>query len=181
MWVASYIMSTAALCLYSSSYFFKRKRNYLILQLTGNVCLSLSYLFMGAFFTMVSALIGVARGLICYLYEKKDKQVPIPVVAAICLSIISSYAVINLVILSDPSPWDLLYLVASCLYAVTFTIRNIKVMRYAVLVPHSFAVAYNLLARAPISSAISYGIELAVTVAAIIRFAVGERRARQRN
>ena len=64
MWAASCVMSTVALGLYSSSYFFKR--NYLILQLSGNVCLSLSYLLMGAFFTMVSALIGVARGLIFF-------------------------------------------------------------------------------------------------------------------
>ena len=56
------------------------------------------------------------------------------------------------------------------MYAVTFAIRNLRVMRYAMLIPHSSAIAYNLLIRAPFSSAISYGIEWAVTVVAIFKF-----------
>lgn len=38
-----------------------------------------------------------------------------------------------------------------------------------VIIPHSCAIAYNLLIKAPISSAVSYGIELAVAVISIIR------------
>ena len=67
-------MSTVALALYSGSYFFNNKRGYLAFQLFGNVFLSLSYLLIGAYFTMVSALLGVVRGLVYYLYEKKDKR-----------------------------------------------------------------------------------------------------------
>ena len=166
----SFVMSTVALCLYSLSYFFNSKRNYLILQLAGNVFLSFSYLMIGAYFTMVSVLIGIFRGLICYIYEKKDKEVPVYYVLGLCTVTVASYIIINYVILSQSSPWDILYLIASCMYAITFAIRNIKVMRYVVLIPHSCAVAYNLLIKAPISSAISYGIELAVTVMAIIRY-----------
>ena len=124
----------------------------------------------GAYFTMVSVMIGIARGVLCYIYEKKDKNVPIYVIVGLCSASVISYIVINCVVLSDASAWDILYLFASCMYAVTFAIRNIKVMRYAVLIPHSCAIAYNLLIKAPISSAISYGIELAVTVTAIIKY-----------
>ena len=80
-----------------------------------------------------------------------------------------SYIIINTVILSQASVWDFLYLFASCMYAVTFAIRNIRVMRYLVLIPHTSAIVYNLLIHAPISSAISYTIELVVTVVAIIK------------
>jgi hypothetical protein len=124
----------------------------------------------GAYFTMVSVMIGVARGLICYVYEKNDKKVPVFVVVGLCLAVVSSYIIIDYVIMSQASVWDFLYLFASCMYAVTFAIRNIRVMRFVVLLPHASAVAYNLLIKAPISSAISYGIELAVTVVAIIKF-----------
>ena len=72
----SFIMSAIALLLYCGSYFFNNKKKYLILQLTGNVFLSCSYLFMGAYFTMVSVVVGIARGLICYTYEKKTKMFP---------------------------------------------------------------------------------------------------------
>ena len=172
----SFVMSTVALVLYSCSYFFDNKRNYLILQLIGNVFLSLSYLLMGAYFTMVSVGIGIGRGLICYSYEKRNKKVPLYMVMALCFITVLSYIVINYVILSgDSSPWDILYLFASCMYAITFAIRNIKLMRYLVLIPHMSAIAYNLLVLAPISSAISYGIEFVITVVAIIKFRIQEK------
>ena len=170
----SFVMSTIALVLYSCSYFFNNKRNYLILQLSGNVFLSLSYMLIGSFFTMVAVMIGIARGLICYLYEKQDKRVPVYWIVSLCLSSILSYIIINTVILSQASVWDFLYLFASCMYAITFAIRNLRVMRYVVLSPHGSAVLYNLLIKAPISSAISYGIELVVTVVAIIKYEVSK-------
>ena len=169
----SLAMSIAALCLFSLSYFFNNKRNYLISQLSGNVFLSLSYLLIGAYFAMVAVAIGIARGIICYAYEKRDKKVPLYCILGLCLVTVLSYIVINYFILeTEASAWDALYLFASCMYAVTFAIRNIRVMRYVVLLPHSSAVAYNLLIKAPISSAISYGIELTVTVVAIVKYEI---------
>ena len=175
----SFLMSTIALVLYSLSYFFNSKRNYLILQLFGNSFLSLSYLLIGSYFTMVAVLIGVARGIICYIYEKNDKKVPVYVIAGICLASILSYIIINYIVMSQASIWDFLYLFASCMYAITFAIRNLRVMRYIVLLPHASAVAYNLLIKAPISSAISYGIELCVTVVAIVKHEVTKGKKRE--
>ena len=128
---------------------------------------------------MISVFIGIFRGLIFYVFEKKNKKVPVCVVVGLCAVTVLSYIVINYVILSSASVWDVLYLFSSCMYAVTFAIRNIRVMRYAVLVPHSCAVAYNLIIKAPISSAISYGIELAVTVVAIIKYEVQKYKTKQ--
>lgn len=173
----SFIASTIALVFYSCSYFFNHKRNYLILQFMGNIFLASSYLLMGAYFTMVSACIGLGRGLICYYYEKKDKKVPLYMITAMCSATILSYIVINYVILSgEASPWDFLYMIASCMYAITFAIRNIKLMRYMVLIPHTCAILYNLLVAAPISSAISYGIEFVITIVAIIKVFIQERK-----
>ena len=178
MKTASLFMSVIALMLYCGSYFFDNKKMYLILQLTGNVFLSLSYCFMGAYFTMISVAIGIGRGLICYLYEKNNKSVPLYMIVGLCFVTATSYVVINYVILAGTSsPWDILYMIASCMYAVTFAIRNIKLMRYMILIPHASAISYNLLVKAPISSAISYGIEFAITIVAIIKFQIQEKRA----
>ena len=176
MFELSFAMSTIALILYSSSYFFNNKRNYLLLQLTGNFFLSASYLLIGSYFTMVAVMLGIARGLICYVYEKKDKSVPIYWIIGLCLASILSYIIINTIILSTASVWDFLYLFAFCMYAVTFAMRNIRLMRFVVLIPHASAIAYNLLIHAPISSAISYGIELTVTVVAIIRYEISAKK-----
>ncbi|MBQ7399311.1 MAG: YgjV family protein [Clostridia bacterium] len=173
----SFILSTAALAMYSLSYFFNNKKSYLILQVVGNVFLSLSYLMMGAYFTMVSVVIGIGRGLICYRYEKLNREVPFFVITALCFVTVFNYIVINYVILSGAaSPWDILYMIASCMYAISFAIRNIKLMRYVVLIPHMCAIAYNLLVNAPISSAISYGIEFAITIVVIVKFHIQEKR-----
>ena len=173
----SYIMSVMALALYCGSYFFNSKKKYLILQLNGNLFLSLSYLFMGAYFTMVSAAVGIVRGIVCYTYEKRNKRVPVYMIVLLCAVTVLSYVIINYVILSgNASPWDVLYMFACCMYAITFAVRNIKLMRYVVLIPHLSAVFYNLLVHAPISSAISYGIEFMVTVVAIIKFRLQEKR-----
>jgi len=129
---------------------------------------------------MVSVIIGIGRGLICYTYENKDKKVPVYMIAALCFVTVSSYILINYVILSGTSsPWDILYLIASCMYAISFAMRNIKLMRYVVLIPHACAVSYNLLVNAPISSALSYGIEFVVTVVAIIKFYIQEKHTKE--
>ena len=172
----SFVMSTISLILYSCSYFFNSKKKYLIFQLFGNLFLSVSYLLIGSYFTMVAVAIGIARGLICYVYEKKDKSVPVYYIIGLCLASILSYFIINFVILSESSVWDFLYLFASCMYAITFAIRNLRVMRFIVLLPTSSAIAYNLLVHAPISSAISYGIEWVVTVVAIVKFELARKR-----
>ena len=176
MKLLSFIMSTIALALYCGSYFFDNKGKYLILQMTGNVFLSFSYFLMGAYFTMVSVAIGIARGLICYTYEKNNKKVPVVVIAGLCFVTILSYIIINYVILAGAaSPWDVLYLIAACMYAITFAMSNIKLMRYVILIPHMSAIFYNLLVKAPISSAISYGIEFVITIVAIVKFRIAEK------
>ena len=98
-------------------------------------------------------------------------------IIGLCFVTVLSYIIINYVVLSGASsPWDILYMVASCMYAITFAMRNIKLMRYVILIPHTMAILYNLLVKAPISSAISYGIELVITIVAIIKFYILEKR-----
>ena len=177
--VISTVTSFIALVLYSSSYFFKTKKGYLVTQGSGNVSLALSYLFIGEYFTMFSVSLGIARAVICYIYEKKNKNVPVPMIAALCGVTIASFFVINFGILKTGEGWDILYLFASCLYAIVFTIRNLKVMRYVILAPHALAIAYNLIIRAPFTSALSYLIELGVTVVAIVKFSLQERAAKK--
>lgn len=173
------MMSTIALCFYSSSYFFNSKSKFLILQLSGNLFLSLSYFLLGSYFTMVAVALGIARGLICYWYEKRDKKVPVGFIIGLCLASILSYVIINCILMqSQASVWDILYLFASCMYALTFAIRNIRVMRFVVVIPHVSSILYNLLVQAPISSAISYGIELTVTLVSILRCEMAKKRKR---
>ena len=130
-------MSTIALFLYSFSYFFNQKKKYLILQLSGNFFLSISYLLIGSYFTMVAVAIGIARGFICYLYEKKNRKVPLVWIVGLCLASILSYIIINIVILSQASTWDFLYLFASCMYVISFAIRHSAMLMYFAIISPS--------------------------------------------
>ena len=175
----SFIMSAIALSLYSVSYFFNKKRDYLITQMIGNVVFSFSYFFLGAYFTMVSVIIGIGRALVCFIYEKKNKRGPISIIIGLCAITILSYVIINYVILSQSSTWDFLYLIASCLYTIAFAIRNLRVMRFVITVPHISAITYNILIKAPFTSAISYTIELTVTLVAIVKHEIQLRKKRK--
>ena len=61
MMTLSYVMSVIALLLYSISYFFESKKNYLILQLIGNVFLSLSYLNIGTEYPILAVIVWLAE------------------------------------------------------------------------------------------------------------------------
>ena len=145
----------------------------------GNVVFSFSYFFLGAYFTMVSVIIGIARALVCFIYEKKDKSVPSYLIIGLCAITIFSYVIINYVILSQASSWDFLYLIASCLYTITFAIRNLRIMRFIITIPHVSAISYNIFIKAPFTSAISYTIELTVTLVAIVKHEIQLRKKRK--
>ena len=70
---------------------------------------------------------------------------------------------------------DILYLAAMVLYAFIFRIRNIKVVRYTVIIPHVLAILYNLLLPNMIFVAMSYGFELLADFYAIFKYNIKEK------
>lgn len=166
----SQIFGGVTLALMVFSYFFKSKSTYLFLQTMGLLSMFFSYLFGAEYFAMITLTVSLTRTLTFYLYEKKDKETPIAFSFLFSALAIGAYLIVNLLILGTAKPLDILYLSAVVIYAFVFRIRNIKLVRYTVLLPHALAVLYNVLLDDMLFVAASYFFELLADVYAIFKY-----------
>lgn len=166
----SLIASFIAMSLLVSSYFFKDRTYFLLFQTLGIVFLVVSYLFDGNYYAMVGLSVGLARTLVYYLYERKHSLAPVSLAITFCMLTVAAYAVVNLWILKNPKPVDIISLTSLCGFAVLFRIKNVKLMRYLIVIPTALAILYNYLCGATVFVIISYSFELAASLYAIVKF-----------
>ena len=166
------IFSFIAMLLIAVSYFVKTKGGFLVFQGSGIVFLILSYLCNGQYFAMIGLGIGLARCVIFYLYERQEKEAPIAWCYALCALSVAAYGVVNLWILQTFHPADVVYLIGLVLYMFIFRIRNIKTVRFLILIPTALSIAYNVWAASPIFAVISYCFEMLANVVAVLRYHV---------
>lgn len=166
----SQVAGGATLALMVLSYFFKSKSTYLFLQTVGLLSMFFSYLFGAEYFAMITLTVSLSRTLTFYMYERKDKEAPIAFSFLFSFLTLCAYFTVNLGILNTAKPVDIIYLSAVVMYAFIFRIRNIKTVRYTVIVPHALAVLYNLLLGNMLFVAMSYAFELLADVYAIFKY-----------
>lgn len=164
------IVSFFAMVFIAASYFAKNKNIYLVFQATGIVGLILSYLFMEKFFATLGLTIGLGRTLIYFDYERKDKLAPIAVPIVVSFLTICSYCIIDLGILKEGNIWDILLLVGYICYAFAFRIRNMKYLRYFMLIPTVLSLVYNIAVQAAIFTCLAYMFELGANLASIVKY-----------
>ena len=167
--VLSQIAGAATAIMMIVSYFFKSKSSYLICQTVGLGCMFLSYLFGCEYFAMIALTVSLTRTFVFFVYEKRDEKAPVYLALLFAGLAVCAYIVINLVVLKTAKPLDILYLMAQIMYAFIFRIRNIKLVRYSIIVPHAFAILYNLLLDGMLFVALSYTAELLADLYAIVR------------
>ena len=73
----AFLISIFVMLVMCSSYFFKKKSLYLIVQGTGITLLMVSYVLLKEYFAMVGLVIGLVRMLVYLFYEQKNKETPI--------------------------------------------------------------------------------------------------------
>ncbi len=160
-----------------TSYLFKSKRMYLLFQALGLVCMFISYLFIHEFFAMIALTVSLSRTVTFFWYENKNKSAPVALAFLFAALTVCAFGVVNIIILKTAKPLDILYLCAQVMYSFMFRIRDIKLFRNLVIIPHVLAIAYNVLLRNAPFVAASYGFELVADVYAIVRqrFTKGEK------
>ena len=164
----SQIAGAATLFMMMASYLVKTKRNYLLLQTIGLCCMFLSYLFGNGYFAMIALTVSLSRTIVFFIYEKNDKSAPIGYAFLFAFLTICAYVAVNLIILGTAKPIDILFLSAQIMYAFIFRVRNIKLVRYIIIIPHCIAILYNLLLGGMLLVALSYLFELLADIYAII-------------
>ena len=154
------------------SYFVKRKERYLLFQFLCICFLIISYFFTAQFFARVGLVIGLGRTFTFFLYEKKGKNASILFSFLFSGLSLASYLVINLWILGEAQPLDILFLVGLIGYAFIFRIRNLKTVRFLMLIPTLLSVLFNILTAAALFATLSYTFELLANILSILKYHV---------
>lgn len=178
MWedYAALAVSFVALGLVVASYFFKEKRLYLCFQALGIFGVAVSYLFTKEFFAMIGTGISCARTVTYFCYEQKDKKAPLWVTFLFLALAVASYFIVNFAILQTAKPYDLIYLTSLTLYGFIFRVRNMKFVRFAMLLPLALSVLYNCIASSTIFVILSYAFEFCASVVAIFKYHILPKR-----
>ena len=168
----SLVFGLFAMCCIIVSYFGKAKTHFMLFQMLAFCGYSLSYLFIEQFFAMASVLLAVVRVAVFFLYEKKDKAVPMWLQTLFAVATLICYIVINPIILKQTRAIDILLVVSNILYTYCFGLRNIKAVRYFMLAPTSLTILYNIFLPATLFVILSYGFELLSDVLSIFKYYV---------
>ena len=152
----------------ASSYLFKQKWQYLVAQGASILFIAISNLFLGLFYACISSVVSLSRVLVYYDLEKKNKEPNLYIKLLFTALVIASYVITNILILRNYMWQDLMLMAINCSFVYIVGIRNLKVLRYCMVVPISLAVLYCVLMNVAIFTTISYSIELVVNLVAII-------------
>ena len=164
------------------SYFVRRKTLYLLYQMLGLAFLVVSYFFTMQFFAMVGLGIAILRVLTYYFLERKGKNTPLYLAVIFTAMSVVAYLVVNLWILKDAQPIDILFLIATAFYAFIFRMRNLKAVRFWVLLPAGLSIMYNAVSSAAIFALLTYIFEFSADVVSIFKYhIIGERKSKSKN
>ena len=174
--IPALITSFIAMALAILSYFLKKKNLFLILQGSTIVFLSLTCLFQGEYFALISYVIAIARVISYYALEQKDKKPAEWLKALFCFMVILSYVIVNVIIIGRYGWLDILLIVANVLYTYAFAIRNMLLVRYMFLIPTLMSVVYFILSDFAIFVIISYSFEFVANACAIVLYAIKNKK-----
>lgn len=158
------------------SYFLKSKSGYLTFQLLNVLSLALSYLFCENFFAMIGISSSLIRTFVYFIYEKKGKEAPLVLGFVFSSMAIVAWVIVNVVILSSAQWVDGVFIVACICYAFIVRIRNLRVVRYAMLFPLALSVLYNALVWSTVFAVCSYSFELVADIVSIIKNELQEKK-----
>ena len=119
---------------------------------------------------MIGLGVGLIRGIVFFVYEYKDKRAPLWVSCVLAGATVVAYIIVNLVILKKEQPLDILCVAALVLYAFIFRIRNLKLVRFTMLIPTVLSILFNLLTHAALFATLTYLFELIANLGSIYKY-----------
>ena len=166
------VASFVAMSLIVISYFVRKKEKYLLFQLLGVLFLVATYFFSLDWLAMLGLSVAACRTVTFFLYERKGKKAHI--LWAFFFSFLSLVAFFAVSVLGSGGVKlsDILLLITLFAYAFIFRIRSLKIVRFAMFLPLSLSIAYNLLTHAPLFTVISYSFELGANIVSIFKYHV---------
>ena len=154
------------------SYFVRKKQYYLLFQLLCISFLIVSYFFSLQFFAMIGLAVGLFRTITFFVYENKGKKAPICWPIIISILTLASYFIVNFLILQTAQPLDILCLIALIMYAFIFRMRNLKHVRFTMIIPTVLSILFNVLTNAVLFATLTYVFELGANIVSIFKYHV---------
>ncbi len=165
----AFIASFLAMSFVIMAYFVKKKEHYLLFELLCIVFLIVSYFFTMQFFAMIGLAVGLFRTTTFFIYENKERRAPIIWSFLFSAMTLAAYFIVNLVILQTAQPLDILCLLALIMYAFIFRIRDLKIVRFTMLIPTVLSILFNALTSAALFATLTYLFELCANVVSIFK------------
>ncbi|MBQ3572463.1 MAG: YgjV family protein [Clostridia bacterium] len=168
-----------ALVLVVISYFVHTKSKYLLFQALNMLALALSYLFSAEYFAMVGISVSMARTITFFLFSKKEKKASIAWSFLFAFLNLLAYFIINFVVLEKARAIDIMYVISLVAYSFIFRIKDMKLVRYLMVIPLILSIIFNALSNATIFAVLSYVIELVADIVAIIKGKISENNSKK--
>ena len=83
-------------------------------------------------------------------------------------------------ILKTTKPWDVLCEFVLVMYAFISRIRNLKIVRFTMLIPTLLSILFNVLTRAAIFATLTYVFELCANVVSIFKYHVFNKQGKEK-
>jgi len=167
--VLAQVLGVIALIILSIGYFVKDRFKFLLIQVIANFFYASAFVVIGTYVAGVITFISLARCLYLFLAEKYSFKytyyfLPVFIVGYI-LSTIFLW-----------NSWlDIIPLITSITFTFAFTIKNLQLCRYILIIPNTLLIVYNILATTYASALLDL-IEVIVIVVAIIKYYVDKKK-----
>lgn len=116
-----------------------------------------------------------------FVYENKDQQAPIAWAFLFSGLTVASYFIVNYGILKTAQPLDVLCVLSLVMYAFIFRIRNLKIVRFTMLIPTILSILFNVLTSAALFTTLTYVFEFFANVVTIFKYHIlGEKQNRDK-
>lgn len=161
--ILAQVFGGIALILLCISYFVKKRSVFFIFQTIADIFYALAFLIVGAYVGAFVTFISVFRLLFIFFSEGKELKGE--------FFFLTIFVILNILISVSyySSPYDFLPMLTSSIFTYSYAIKNMKVMRYVLLVPNSILIIYNILSTTYVSAILDF-VEVMTIACAIIKF-----------
>jgi len=161
--VIAQILGIIALIIVAISYFLKSKSRFLMMQVVANFFYASSFFVLGAYVGAGIVAISIFRCIYLYFAEKYSFKYT----RQYLLIFIALYIVMTIVFWKNA--FDIMPLFTSITFTLAYTIKDLQLMRWVLIIPNSVLVVYNILTRT-YSNALLDLMEVIVIILSIIKF-----------
>ena len=173
-YIISQSLGLCALIVVCVGYFLKTRQQFFITQIMGNCLIAFSYFFLGTFFACIGVGIACVRSLIFYVYEIKNKLVPLWLIGIICILTVINCAVFWSGLL------DLLPLISLLIFTFAFRIKDDFTMKLFLLIACFMFAVFNFCAY-HYTGLILKTIEIIVIIIALVKIYSNRKKCNSKN